>query len=84
MVLARGGVPLRVPQHSNPFSTLQARLSDRGMVGAESLRAGSQVYLVCDPSERILGTPMAENCQQFDQYTEEIAPSLNATFNQWL
>ena len=63
---------------------VRAQLSDRGMAGAESLRAGSRIYLVCDSGERIIGTATADNCQRFSQYSQEIGPSLTEVFTDFL
>jgi uncharacterized protein YcfL len=63
---------------------VQAHLSERGMAGAASLKKGLKIFLVCQSSDRVVGTEIAGDCQRLSQYLGETKPDWESTARDFL
>jgi hypothetical protein len=55
---------------------VQARLNEEGMAGAADLSKGVTIYLVCEPSIKVVTIATASNCYRFSQHLEALRPQL--------
>lgn len=69
---------------SGSFTGVIARLSDKGMDGAEQWRKGQRIFLVCDAGERVVGSATLDNCETFNSYWQEVKPDITTKFQDFL